>query len=668
MSTFRFCILFVACAFSLSLLISGVYQYPYFISWDMDLITAIDLLRIHDNLIPLHINHPGLGMYMVLKPALWVAHQLGMVEVGGYKDLGQFINPMLGVSQLVEWCRGFNPYLLVGMGLATWLAVWNFFGTAGFWLGIVIFFNFVFSPSLWNFHLPVNRTEFYSLFYLSLAFLTLSELMKKNSTLSPKKAMWLRYLCLAFIALAITTKIQALLVVVFLLVILDRFLSQQLILKSSMAQYFGPKIALFFWGGTVVVCMVLVSIPSNFATFVKSYKPNVFFFAWGLWLLLFYFNITRTMIVGILYHPISFVRSLMTSPKSFLKLWQSKKTLQSKNLAFFEFSWMTGLILIGAAFVNTGWQGATSFFYHFKIFFLRINDYNTVSRSLNNYIGAISWQLQYHWVVIVGLVLLSAFILHKNKKNFLLLSVLGGLLVLNLIVGTRNNPQDALWNELFWLWGLVLICVVFLDKKKSIIFLLICFAPALGVKFLLLNRMPPFTQLSSLEWYSENLRFTQRVYEEKGDFYTIIMNERFVNLDIGLQKQLLRQAEAPFGLQALTKKTWLSPEASLANVGILKKGAYFNSEKIWTDDSTPEMMILGRTFEDATFYLEENRDYWLMAESLTELNSDCIKNTAVDFGKSAFKIYKMERDSKTRRCLVSNPSGRTFYLLSNASY
>lgn len=657
MSTLKFCVFFLFSALGLAFLQKGMEQYPYFISWDMDLITAIDLLRLQDGHTPLHINHPGLGMYLLLKPLLWVSHQFELVEAWGYAGLAEFKNPMLGVAQIVNWVRSFNPFLSTGMALAFWLAFQNFFGRWGFWLGLLVFLQIIFSPSLWGFHLATNRTEFFSLFYTSLAFLALSTILRVQSS-AKEGSERTRYIFYVLLALAFLTKIQVLFIGVALLLFLDIDLSTRINLKS-IASKISVSRALVFWG-LMILLSFAIPIPRNYATFSSYYLPNVFFILWFLVMGIFYLNFSRRFLMESMSRPRSFVRALMTSPRGFLLAQRQSRSLSGRPLAFFEFAWVVGFMFFTALLLNVNQEGLKSIFYYFKIFFLRLSAYNTVSNSTEFYINNILSNLNYHMAPLIGLAALVILAVYKTRRIPKLLIAVLVLVSLNLVLGTRAGLQDAIWNELFLLITLGLICFKYLDHQlgKGVLFLILIFT--LGFRLSQFESRPPFLNLSGTIWYSDSERFAHNVYQEEKNLflYQNLMNTHFLNLDKDLQRKYLRQAEAVSEVQALAKKTWISPSGKLKNIGILHEAPTLELQ---------DALILGSAkSSEVKLYLEDNRDYWLLASSDHPIDSLCVHSAnAIDSNITIYKLKSLESDFQ---CVIYNKAETQIHLVTASTY
>ena len=109
---FEFFILSLFILVSFNFLMWANQFYPYYLSWDMDLISSIDLMIIQSQRLHVQFSHPTTGMYMILKPVYYIAWKLGAVDTLTLSDLAQALNPSLAMAQVTNFARSISPFII----------------------------------------------------------------------------------------------------------------------------------------------------------------------------------------------------------------------------------------------------------------------------------------------------------------------------------------------------------------------------------------------------------------------------------------------------------------------------------------------------------------------------------------------------------------------------
>lgn len=78
---------------------------PFYFSWDMDLITITDMLLMKSDMLPAHINHPGMGMYWLLENLQTLAQKFNLITKVAITDLFNSLEPMLIVAEQSVFMR-----------------------------------------------------------------------------------------------------------------------------------------------------------------------------------------------------------------------------------------------------------------------------------------------------------------------------------------------------------------------------------------------------------------------------------------------------------------------------------------------------------------------------------------------------------------------------------
>lgn len=143
------------------------HSYPYYYSWDLDQITAIDSLLTQDGRLPVHVNHPGFGMYLMFKFTHGLAHALDWVSLKGIDDVAQALNPAAGIAELTIFLRNHSVVGALVLASALWLCLSVLFSPP-YWLGALLLALFLGQDSLFYLNTHI-RTELYGVMFCSIA-------------------------------------------------------------------------------------------------------------------------------------------------------------------------------------------------------------------------------------------------------------------------------------------------------------------------------------------------------------------------------------------------------------------------------------------------------------------------------------------------------------------
>src|SRR5690349_7141065 len=72
---------------------------PYYTNWDMDLLASVDTLVVNGGDLPVHIAHPGFGLYLINAATQRLAHAAGWLSVVRLEDLTGALDPMAAVAE-----------------------------------------------------------------------------------------------------------------------------------------------------------------------------------------------------------------------------------------------------------------------------------------------------------------------------------------------------------------------------------------------------------------------------------------------------------------------------------------------------------------------------------------------------------------------------------------
>jgi hypothetical protein len=97
--------------------------YPYYFAWDMDLVTSVDLLGIHEGALPDHVHHPGFGMYLALSAQQRWSHAQGQLGAFALGDVERSLNPLGVMADHTLQLRRLSPYACLVLTLCLWGAL-----------------------------------------------------------------------------------------------------------------------------------------------------------------------------------------------------------------------------------------------------------------------------------------------------------------------------------------------------------------------------------------------------------------------------------------------------------------------------------------------------------------------------------------------------------------
>lgn len=391
---------------------------PFYYSWDMDLITLTDLLLIKDNMMPAHINHPGLGMYWLLMNVQSFAEFFGLVTDLKLSTLFNSVEPMLLVAEHSQLMRIANSLTCIGIAVVLWASLRRYF-LKNYVADILVLLVFLTLPGLWRYDLLMVRTEIYSLFFWCLSLFFILRAADEDKTT------YNSVLAGFFAGLSFFTKIQAF----FLLPLLVLFY----VLKQEKSVQPRKVFTFRYWWflGVFLIfslCSVFAFLPDYKADFAERYWLNKFFFV--------------------------FIATLYLI-----------KRLQ-KIERFTALTQFLSAFLMGALSVvflpilsSLSWDNAIRYgFLNFKILFLRITRFANVGQLdiLNNTSGLLSA----NWYYVLLAVALIVFCWFKFGKKYALIFIIA-ILSMQFLLGARVNLQDSLWIEIPFIVASILLLSYF---------------------------------------------------------------------------------------------------------------------------------------------------------------------------------------------------------------
>ena len=140
-------------------------SYPYYFMGDMDCPTAQDVVLIHSDLLPDHINHPGFGMYLLQSFTTRVGAWFNRVSALTVAEVEASLNPLLPMAEMTGFLRLHSPFLVVLIVFLLWWALCST-GELSYGQKLLALLVLALQESL-VYHASIVRSELYAVFYWS---------------------------------------------------------------------------------------------------------------------------------------------------------------------------------------------------------------------------------------------------------------------------------------------------------------------------------------------------------------------------------------------------------------------------------------------------------------------------------------------------------------------
>lgn len=427
-------------------------DYPYYFVWDMDLVSCLDTALIHSGELPDHINHPGFGMYLLLHFSTALGHAANAVSVLDLPTIYSCPNPMAAVSELTIFLRMHSPFLAVAITLLLWAACCRLF-TLSRGQQLLLLLVLGTQESL-VYHASMVRTEFYAVFYWSVAVL-LTVLAATAKSRWPKLALMLAAGLAA--GLCLQTKLQGLFYVTMLPILLLLLPSlsgpSEPAAKPSSpgkARYGGLIIS----GANLLVYLLLGAA------------------AWGQ-------NVPVVLPWPSEYVKITPASALVFAALAVLVLGQAFVLVrrQGNSRLAITLGWLNllagGFMLSFAChfFLYSDLNLSLRYLlYDFKELFFRKNYYET--KLFGAYFQIFAKAFAFRPVafsVMIGLALLAATtglarMIRLSRRQIVLLLLITIVVLANVATGTRGRVRDLLWREMLMNFTSVLLCCIIITR------------------------------------------------------------------------------------------------------------------------------------------------------------------------------------------------------------
>ncbi len=400
------------------------FQYPFWFIWDMDHTVLVDTLLIQSGKWPVHLHHPGFGLYLPLKWSHFFSYHFGFVSLLDISDIEKSVGPLLGVAELTAYLRLHSPFLAIAIVLLLWRSLTHLFALSRL-KECGLFALLALQASLF-YHSTMIRTELYAMFWWAMALHAFAR--SALAVDARREAIWVGAGGL-FLALCLLTKVQGVIYVVgaFLLLLLFRAQAGKAAAENEWAV---PRLRLFTAANlTFAVFLILGAAlrrPYG-ATFSSHYNINF-------------------MGVGFLVANLGlFLREWGYLPVVF-------RRLDRANLQVFSFATlvMSGFLFAFLAHFAMYLNPATSYRYMLldaKMVFFR----NSIGASLDPY----GYFLNFGGFVarhpalfaVTGAFFLAYLFRRPRRRELLLIGAITLVAFLSAFYGSRNYLRDLLWAE-----------------------------------------------------------------------------------------------------------------------------------------------------------------------------------------------------------------------------
>lgn len=515
--------------------------YPFYFVWDMDLLTTEDVIEVSTGHHPIHMNHPGFGMYLIFAWTHKIAYWLGYISILKFKDLANALNPVNAVAELQSFLRGHSPIIVFSIPFFLWLALIEIFNPSRF-IKLFLFILLALQQGLF-YHATMIRSELYSLFFWSLSIFFLAKAIT-----SRKKQTFYLVTTGIFIGLCYHTKTQTIFFIFLVPLLFFLFDPEQKIAHSKISKLALINFLLFIF---LLIAGYCVNIHGRFWTFASTYQLNFL----GLFFALIFF------LIFIFY----------------------KKYPQIEPLVFISTGWI-GTVFTYFFMYARPKTSLDYIFYLSKVLYFRANNQELANFNLNAVINKISYAFFSNPILFgTTLTLLGTAFFYSKKKQRFFIGTIILLTLINLATAHRTYLQDELIRELILVFLSAFFILFLLQKTKknslmhfSCVFFLFLIplvnfthsclmAKRLDINFNRKGYILPmlFRQIYSHEEYQEIMDTKYSTHFDKYEGLKPVAAKHIIHF-----KQIRRDADFILLNQTITHQ----------NIGLLSEGF-----QVWTD-------------------------------------------------------------------------------------
>lgn len=572
--------------------------YPYYFTWDMDLLTVEDFLLVGSGHMPDHQVHPGVGMLYLLQLLAPIAKWLGVLSASNLTDMSVSANPIMIMADVTYWVRGLTPYIIFAIGLAlstTLTKIYRLSVTNS--VSVLTLFCLAVYTSI---HLCCSRTEQYSMLFLVIAWCCL---------LVGAKSLRFIFVAGIFVGLAFFTKMQSLvLVATTFLIAFNYFENTQLF--EHHAGFIKTKFFKFvIYGNLLVFCLL------SFFSYVVRVTESIHHMRDGFgvtpwWLAIFIFVLASAAIVK--FKP--------TFLNEKLKVPFNEKWLVFIAVASVLITGILGSLLVHLFLYNDIFLGLRHMLLTFKICMLG----KFVPATLEQLSEARGPDQYFKHKMLIAFYFGVLLLLIKNWqwrfKSPRFLATTSALLVwafllIHTLKATRNlTGTDFIWVEAPILFlGLYFICQIYSNKKwgTAVITVVTLIYAAHG--FLTSTTFAPRARFG---WTSESMYY-KNGYGGNQDKIKDMMDARY---DSSVQREKLSaRIRHPHIDWHNWRMTVFDKEAPLQGISVIQPGlTVLQNDHDWRIDKIANEWLNASTFDVASATpFSKNRLFQFWVENLS---------------------------------------------------
>ena len=510
---------------------------PFHNAWDMDLITVMDLYQMADGILPQHINHTGMGLYLIQR----LAWPLGNLSAFTLTEVLNSPIPLLPIAEATVWVRSLNviPATLMILG-CTWGLVGLLNKSQPKLAALSIALVIATWTGLWGMQIYFVRSELYSLGFYSIAFALIMQ--KRIHRFFPL------IMSVSIIAgIGFLTKFQGFFLHAAILFLLWESIPEEHLPKLPSRTFAWTALALFL--GISFISM-LSYIPNYFAVFSPKKGPNLFFIVTLIGLILPLIAVKLSKLVNAITHfkTIRFVSRVTPHPQVISNIALSYWIVIGLLCAFFFHLFM---------FMSPG-NTLEYFFFDWRMIFLKLSSHNTPQKE---FLTQFWWNLKFHLLPLIfwiaGLIYCWK---NLSQKTRIFSSLHAVLVIVSLALVSRGRVQDTLWNDVLIIWGFRYLLPSLNSIPKWVI-------PLSSVALIGWNMSHLHTHSADGVDYAPMplARFWQEPYESPTNQYTQIMSELKKDPFSYAQTNLL--ANHFFILRETLKEMWTT-STDLKNIAL----------------------------------------------------------------------------------------------------
>ena len=553
--TIGFILILIFCLIFLALISSFHLRMPFYVSHDMDLITLIDIISINSSQLPIHLIHPGAGMFLIFHWMERVFDFFLISPILSYANLQNSLEPILVVANKIHFLRWVNHIFLISIAMLLFYVLYKIHkGLLFIFSGGLLCLNI---QSFWFWHPDLVRTEIFSVFFLLVALtIILHTFKKKNFTAFS--------LILIFLSFSYITKTQSLFIVSAIFFFMIFYYP-----KGILPRWFFLS-STYHWALFLFLIFSVIGLLIDIEAITASYIS--------------YLNhISIPFLLSFILH--------FRKNKNHKFLNYIQDNLSPYFMALFISFFLA--ILISSTIVEGTNGFITQLATYFKLIFMSfyekflIKDY---AEKTNGFLSTLNgYKLYLVCLFLVGFPNFYYLYKYRNLKNIIFYGIVIILLILNITIISRGF-QDRIWNQLFFTILILASLRVFLTSPFHKLLKLVINLLVFLVSVVMFNKNILSSQATGYSHYQDyDSFFTRRHYRKikRSESYDTIMLQAYGYSEKKkkLKRKLIRPFRYAFSLKSYFPQSLAfgrgKKKLSIRDVSIPYNGEFL----IWGEDN-----------------------------------------------------------------------------------